>query len=291
MEVETNCIFCWLSSHDEMVCRFDLGLSSPRGLYARHGEYHANCWNYLIISNLSKYLNIFSLKRMDDDSYLHSKIQYNMFDFMRNNNKRYGFRMPVVEDANVPYQLVQTFLKQYPNSTSQDQIETYVHNKEVAFYNNWFIADISFFLTPPASLLLDTIDKSKIIYTNRTGDLAIQSTVVRLFLHPNEIEYFRDFTYEHMTLCTRDKCKGCPQNGGVARGIGAHTDKQWHYQVGGDVLRRFKDNIKCDVSLKNDYIGADDVGDCIQLRSRWTQCGYYLRMLINTSSSTMNISN
>jgi hypothetical protein len=220
---------------------------------------------------------------MDDDSYLHSKINYNIFDFMRINNKRYGFRMPVIEDANVPFYMVQNFLMQYPNATSQDLIAQYMKNREIAFYNNWFIADISFFLSPPASLLLDIIDKSKIIYTNRTGDLAIQSTVVRLFLSPNEIEYFRDFTYEHMTLCTRDKCRGCPQNGGVARGMGVYSDKEWYYMMGSNVVDRFKDNPKCDVSLGSEFIGADDVGDCSRLRS---QCGYYLMMLIGNASST-----
>lgn len=217
---------------------------------------------------------------MDDDSYLHSQIKYNLFDYMRNNNKRYGFRMPVVEDANVPYYMIQDFLRQYPNATSQTQIDVYMKNRVIAFYNNWFIADISFFLSEPASLLLETIDKSKIIYTNRTGDLAIQSTVVRLFLTPNEIEYFRDFTYEHMTLCTREKCMGCPQNGGMARGLGAHTDNQWYYAIGGEVVNRFKDNAKCNVSMKMDFIGADDVGECLRLRS---QCGFYMKMLINAS--------
>ena len=194
--------------------------------------------------------------------------------------------MPVIEDANVPFVMVRDFLKEHPNITSQDQIDTWLHNKEIAFYNNWFIADISFFLSPPASSLLDVIDRSKIIYTNRTGDLAIQSTVVRLFLRPDEIEYFRDFTYEHMTLCTREKCKGCPQNGGVSRGIGAHTDNEWYYVVGGDVANRFKDNPKCDVSLDMNFIGANDVGECSRLRS---QCGHYMKMLINTSSTSSNV--
>lgn len=219
---------------------------------------------------------------MDDDSYLHSRIKYNLFDYMRRNRKRYGFRMPVVEDANCPYYMIQNFIQQYPNATSQDQIDNYMKNRHIAFYNNWFISDISFFLSRPASLLLDIIDKSKIIYTNRTGDLAIHSTVVRLFLSPDEIEWFRDFTYEHMTLCTRDKCRGCPQNGGVSRGVGAHTDNQWYYQVGGDVASRFKDNPKCEISLRMDFIGADDVGECLRLKS---QCGYYLKMLMNTSST------
>ena len=35
--------------------------------------------------------------RLDDDSYIYSKIVYNLFEFMRVNEKRYGFRQPVME--------------------------------------------------------------------------------------------------------------------------------------------------------------------------------------------------
>jgi hypothetical protein len=105
----------------------------------------------------------------------------------------------VVEDSNVPREIVNNFLQLHANVTDHALVETYNRNREMAFYNNWFIAEIAFFRTPPVSLLLDIIDKSKIIYTDRTGDLAIHSTVVRLFLRPDQINYFRDFTYEHMS--------------------------------------------------------------------------------------------
>lgn len=220
--------------------------------------------------------------RMDDDSYLHSAIRYNLFDYMRSHNKRYGFRMPVVEDSNVGYDLVNSFLKDHSDHMNQTLIRLYNQNREIAFYNNWFIADISFFLNPPASLLLDFIDKSNTIYINRTGDLAIHSTVVRLFLRPDEIEWFRDFTYEHMTLCTNANCNGCPQNGGVARGIGAHSDEEWFEKVGRQIEDRFRKNPKCQVSLDEEYIGANDVRICSHLDS---QCGYFLKMLLGAGPS------
>lgn len=37
--------------------------------------------------------------RMDDDSYIHSKIEYNIFDHMRTHGRRYGFRQPVRDSA------------------------------------------------------------------------------------------------------------------------------------------------------------------------------------------------
>ena len=232
--------------------------------------------------------------RMDDDSYLHSKIQYNIFDYMRHNNKRYGFRMPVVEEAvGVGYDtIVDSFLETNPNATSQELIDAFKQERYVGFYNNWFIADISFFLNPPASLLLELIDLTDIIYKQRTGDLVIHSTVVRLFLQPNQIQWFRDFTYEHLTLCRKAKCgpwikEGCPQNGGIARGIGAHTDEEWH-AFSKVVIGRFA-NKQCDGSLMNglEFIGAEDIRYCSKIHSR---CRPYMELLLgfhNSSNATL----
>lgn len=225
--------------------------------------------------------------RMDDDSYLHSKIKYNIFDYMRNNKKRYGFRMPVLEEAvGVGYDtIVDSFLEMHLNVTSQILIDSFMQERYVGFYNNWFIADISFFTTPPVSQLLELIDMTDIIYKQRTGDLVIHSTVVRLFLRPDEIRYFRDFTYEHMTLCRKEKCgpwvrNGCPQNGGIVRGIGAHTDEEW-FAFSEEVADNFADK-QCTGSLMSglEFIGAEDIRYCSKIHSR---CRPYIELLLNAS--------
>lgn len=229
--------------------------------------------------------------RMDDDSYLHSKIQYNMFDYMRSNKKKYGFRMPVMEEAvGVGYDaIIDHFLETNPNVTSRELINTFMEERYVGFYNNWFMAEISFFLEPPVSDLLNLIDQTDIIYKQRTGDLVIHSTVVRLFLHPNQIQYFRDFTYEHLTLCRKKKCgpwitNGCPQNGGIARGIGVYTDDEW-YEFTKTVMDRFSGK-HCVGSLMNgkDFISAEDIRYCTKIHSR---CRPYMELLLGISNSSM----
>ena len=138
--------------------------------------------------------------RLDDDSYIHSKIHYNLFDYMRENKKKYAFRQPV-RDSGVGKgydKIVDDYLLEHPSATSQELINTYKNvSKRVGFYNNFFMAEISFFTNEPVVGLLRAIDESTLIYKERTGDLVIHSTAVRLFLHPNEIHWFRDFTYEH----------------------------------------------------------------------------------------------
>ena len=53
--------------------------------------YAVRIWPYL--TNLG-YTHVM---RLDDDSYIYSRIRYNMFEYMRRNDKRYAFRQPVME--------------------------------------------------------------------------------------------------------------------------------------------------------------------------------------------------
>ena len=85
-----------------------------------------------------------------------------MFDYMRQHDKRYAFRQPLV-DTNAGggfYELVNEFLeggrKQFLESYVG--ISAYQSYRELGFYNNFFIAEIDFFMSPPSSLLLDDID-------------------------------------------------------------------------------------------------------------------------------------
>ena len=223
-------------------------------------------WRYLENEGYSHVM------RMDDDSYIHSKIQYNLFEHMRTHKRKYGFRQPVRDSAvGKGYDaVVSEYLTNHSNATTQDRIDAYYNvSRRVGFYNNFFIADVSFFTGEPVKGLLQAIDESKLIYTQRTGDLVIHSTAVRLFARPDEVQWFRDFTYEHMTLCRMETCgkeqirvnyRGCPENGGVSRGFGVYTDDEWN-EFATKIKNQF--NASCDVEIDATFIGADDsVRDC-----------------------------
>lgn len=221
--------------------------------------------------------------RLDDDSRILSRIKYNLFDYMRDNSKRYAFRQPVLENGGEEFDtLIDSVLAENPGMAPLDLIQLYKQDRDVSFYNNFFMADVAFFLSPPAVTLLRAIDDSHVIFTQRTGDLVIHSAVVRLLLPPEEVHWFQDFTYEHMTLCGQDRCgpwvsRGCPQNGGVSRGVGLYTDSEWQAFAREEVQERFKDNPrKCSVPINRYFVGAEDVRVCSRLHSR---CGFYLKLL------------
>jgi len=244
---------------------------------------------------------------------------------MRDNRKVYAFRQPVIEEGvgDGWDELVDDFLDGYYSYSSnnnktddvtittnvttilqqqqqqqqqQIMIKDFKKDRRISFYNNFFIADISFFTKPPASTFLNVIDQSNLIYTQRTGDLVIHSTVVRLLVPPDQIHWFRDFSYEHMTLCrTNPQCgfgvlNGCPQNGGLSRGVGTYTDEEWS-AITLDVKRKvqyddYKVMVMGDEPDRNclwmirfkTYVGARDVMECLK---RTKRCYPYLKHFLD----------
>jgi alpha 1,2-mannosyltransferase len=263
------------------------------------GYRHMMRWFAILIWPYLTDLGYTHVMRLDDDSYIHSEIKYNLFDFMRDNNKVYGFRQPVIEDAvGLGWDsMVDSFLHVYKDATTQEQIDDFKKDRRISFYNNFFIADISFFMRPPASIFLNVIDRSNLIYTQRTGDLVIHSTVVRLLVSPDKIHWFRDFSYQHMTLCTNPKCgygvmNGCPQNGGLSRGVGTYTDEEWNaitldlqqtikYDKKVVVLSVDKPVRECLWLLRRmTFIGARDVSNCLMRKER---CYPYLKQFLSSN--------
>jgi hypothetical protein len=219
---------------------------------------------------------------MDDDSYIHSPITYNLFDHMRTNNKRYAFRQPCVDSTGEKplREVVLQFVENHPGIVPEDRLEDYKKLPQLGFYSNWFIADMSFFLTPPVSTLLKTIDESKLMYTARSGDLQVQSILVRLFLAENEIKWFRDFSYEHITVTpTWQKEKGCPGFGALSYGLGSDI-KEWEH-TSQAFVSRFPSNCTS-YPGRNDPKNAKCIGNNICQCEDLVRgpCGYYLKKLI-----------
>jgi len=187
-----------------------------------------------------------------DDSYIYSTIKYNLFEYMRDHNKRYAFRQPCTDSVGIGHlnDLMDEFLKDNPNATTPELLEYYRRDRQLGFYNNWFMADISFFLSPPGSTFLDIVDRSHIMYTQRTNDLLIQSTLARLFLQPKEIQWFQDFTYQHVTISRRKVESGCPSVGALTRGEG--TDISLWRQRSDEFISRFSSACHLHATVRKD---------------------------------------
>jgi alpha 1,2-mannosyltransferase len=148
--------------------------------------------------------------RMDDDSFIHSKIDYDLFQFMYENNYEYGFRCYSNDHINVSTGLLE-FCLDYCNKNSitpgfinrftqyNNSITTNQYNI-LGYYNNFSITNLEFWMRKDVQDFLYSIDQTGYQYTRRWGDLLVQSVTVQLFMNRKKLYQFNDWTYEHTTF-------------------------------------------------------------------------------------------
>jgi len=151
------------------------------------------------------------IMRFDEDSYLRSQLSYDVFDYMKNNDYNYGFRLCSYE-----MQVTQRIWKIWrKTSKGSPQPIRDIDSNMCGIYNNFFVARVSFFLDNGVQKFLKLVDRQGMIYRRRLGDLMIHSMVVYAFSPAERIHRFLDFTYEHSTVNTTT---GCVVWGGIQAG-------------------------------------------------------------------------
>lgn len=148
--------------------------------------------------------------RMDDDSLLHSRIEYDLFKFMYDHNYEYGFRSYCNDHIGVSMGLIEfckdycinnnispTFLNRYG---LYNEISTTNKHNILGYYNNFLIAKLSFWLRDDVQKFLRHYDTSGYQYTRRWNDLISQAVTVQMFMDRNKVYHFNDWCYEHTTF-------------------------------------------------------------------------------------------
>lgn len=165
------------------------------------------------------------IMRFDEDSLIHSSIQYNIFDFMKKNDYYYGYRLCSYE-----MQVTQRIWKLWTKSKNSPKPKRTIELEMCGVYNNFFVAKIDFFHMPQVRKFLHFVDRQGMIYRRRLGDLMIHSMTIYAFASEMNIHRFLDFTYEHST---EDKNSGCVVWGGIQAGyndLKAETTLNNYYQ-------------------------------------------------------------
>lgn len=184
--------------------------------------------------------------RFDDDSILHSPIDYDIFEFMANQGYEYGYRV----DSKEPWRLTEGFsdaLQKYIGDHKiaptfldehlwrpglEDHIRNFIYKlssfrfpllkdnlKESGKYDNWgyfnnfFISKVSFWKSESVQHFLHHFDKLGASYVHRWNDLILQSSAVQIFMQKEKVHKFQDWTYEHATIR-----QGTLEYGGIWKG-------------------------------------------------------------------------
>lgn len=147
--------------------------------------------------------------RMDEESFLWSPITYNLFEFMAAHRIEYGFRMAAWEHGHstAPKRDFHSLVRQYVQErnvsvgwlldecpAAHRVIQNYSLSRcgePYGIYNNFFIANLSFWLRPDVQSFLTFVNRTHTIYTRRFNDILWQSAALKLFMDPERIHMFQ----------------------------------------------------------------------------------------------------
>lgn len=134
--------------------------------------------------------------RLDVDSYLLSKLKYNVFERMAQNGWRYSYRMEMKERANVSTGLL-AVSREFFNANPDLNIAKPSIRHVGLYYTNFEICDLAFFRASPWQRFFAAIDDAGGIWRYRWGDAPIRWLGLKHLLKPSEIHCLRHLSYFH----------------------------------------------------------------------------------------------
>lgn len=162
--------------------------------------------------------------RVDPDIKLFCDIDYDVFQFMKDNNKKYGFTISLHEYLETIPTLWETtvdFMEDNPEYLDEDNNLAWISDDNGQTYNgchfwsNFEIASLEFFRSEAYGKYFDHLDQAGGFFYERWGDAPVHSIAASLFLPKDQIHYFGDIGYFHVpfTNCPIDaafrKAKNC----------------------------------------------------------------------------------
>jgi len=146
-----------------------------------------------ILSNYEYYL------RLDTDSYILTELNYDIFEFAKQNDLIYGYCEPAVQIDNPKVvEGLKEFTKNYivsNNITAYTDIDSIPEGK--MFYTNFELGKIDWFINSEYINYFNAIENNGGIYIKRWGDAPIKYLGINLFCDPKHIIPVTGFSYQH----------------------------------------------------------------------------------------------
>ncbi|CAO3645611.1 unnamed protein product [Cunninghamella blakesleeana] len=171
--------------------------------------------------------------RIEPDVDYHCEVDYDVFKFMRDNGKKYGFNIAFREFmATIPslWQTVLDFKRSHPEVMAKlpkekDSLWDFVSSEDGSSYNschfwtNFEIASLELWRSNEYLKYFNFLDRSGGFFYERWGDAPVHSIAAAMMLKKEEFHFFNDIGYRHSayTHCPaeqeyRDKCNCNPND-------------------------------------------------------------------------------
>ncbi|AMD20789.1 HDR047Cp [Eremothecium sinecaudum] len=196
------------------MCRFE------SGFFWRHPELDNYKWYW----------------RVEPETKLYCDINYDVFRFMEENDKKYGFILSLTEyKETIPtlWETTKQFMAKYPDLIKKDNLLQFISDDNGFSYNgchfwsNFEIASLDFWRSDAYRTYFDFLDKSGGFFYERWGDAPVHSIAASLFLDKEELHFFDGFGYYHPDFAS------CPIESSIRLQnqciCDPRKDKTWEY--------------------------------------------------------------
>lgn len=143
--------------------------------------FSGHMYEYSILHNYDYYL------RLDTDSYINSKIPYDIFELANLNQIYYGFIKVEEDNPKVVEGLWDTVYQYIPNDIPEN----------LMYYTNFELGKISWFLESPYIKFYKYLDETGGFYTKRWGDAPVKYLGINLLMDKKNISQIGGFIYNH----------------------------------------------------------------------------------------------
>ncbi|KAL0079314.1 glycosyltransferase family 15 protein [Phycomyces blakesleeanus] len=133
-------------------------------------------------------------------------LDYDPFLYMKENNKKYGWTISLLEyESTIPtlWETTKKFMKEYPQYIPENNLIDLISNNGGGSYNlchfwsNFEIGDLKFLRSPEYTAYFEYLDRAGGFFYERWGDAPVHSIAVGMFLNQSEVHFFNDIGYKH----------------------------------------------------------------------------------------------
>lgn len=145
--------------------------------------------------------------RVEPDIKIYCDIDYDIFQFMKDNNKWYGWTISLPEyKETIPtlWQTTKKFLAEFPQYVAKDNNMDWISGDHGETYNgchfwsNFEIAKLDLWRGEAYTKYFDYLDKAGGFFYERWGDAPVHLIAASLFMPRDRLHFFNDVGYYHV---------------------------------------------------------------------------------------------
>lgn len=146
--------------------------------------------------------------RLDTDSFIIKKIDFDFFNYMNSNDLEYGYIAEIIE-SKIAVKNIDSYLDsiEYVKKIKHNNLDIFDngHYNLRCFYTNFEILDMSILKNENIAKFVHDLKKSNNIFNYRWGDAPLRTIMISLFVEKNKIVRFGNINYRHQIFVQKDR--------------------------------------------------------------------------------------